>query len=506
MATTKKKASATMETVDGTKSIPIAEVLHENPNLPAIISPEEKAKKEIARYEVARKWIAGKKKELDLLKTKDTKDKGVLSAVKTLWQEVRGKRLAVAEKHKEIKADYLVITRAVDGEKNELTKLLEEVEEPAKEILEADEKAKQAERERIELEEQQKLQGRIAELLANGMAFNGSYYAIGETISMDVVALKGMTDEGYTVFLTRVKNENQILIDAKAKKEADEQAERDRMEQQRKDQEEAAKKLQQQQEEIQRQQEELKKQQEEIVKQRTQSRASALEGLGMSYNYGGFCWNYGTFDHGRVTITKDFVETAAGADWEEQYLNMRLLIKELNEKQAATDKQRDELKKAQEEQRQADEKATALKAERAKGRIEVLKSVYGMQLEKNQYCRRFKHYDKMGVFVLLSSINDFDDTEWADLITKTHAAFVQMANDEQAETERLQKEAEAARTAALSDVQRLREFISTFSADNGEPEPEIENEELRRAYESFTEAIATAVDTLAETLDRYEAQ
>jgi hypothetical protein len=206
--TPKKKPSAQLIEGDKTSNLPIEEMPNNLPvpaKAPVELSADEKAAREVQRFDVARAWIAEKKEAYSGLKISGVDDKEGTKAVHAAWQEIRAKRLAVSKTHTAIKADYLTITRAIDKEKNDLTDLLEEIENPLKAEMDRIETIKEEEKKKVEREKAQKLQGRVNELLNTGMAFNGSYYAIGASISMDVVTLQNMSDADYTTFLGRVQ-------------------------------------------------------------------------------------------------------------------------------------------------------------------------------------------------------------------------------------------------------------------------------------------------------------
>ncbi len=267
MATTKKAVTHKAVVIEA-EIIPDAQDVKQE-NLPAVLTPEQKAKQEVARYDIARKWIATKKKEYLALKINGPDDKENYKIVEKAWQEIRGKRLQVAKTHKTIKEDYLIITRAVDGEKNELTELLQEIETPLNAELERIDNIKKEEAERVEREAQEKLQGRVATLLENGMAFTGSYYTIGETVSMDVVTLKGLKDEEFSKLLETVQTAKKVIDDAAAEVERKAQEERDALQKQKDDQETERLRLQNLADELKKQQDEmdlLKKQAKETLK------------------------------------------------------------------------------------------------------------------------------------------------------------------------------------------------------------------------------------------------
>lgn len=195
-----------------------------------ILSAEQKAEQEIARFDVNREKILEVKEKFKDLTIAGVDDTTGYKAVEKAWQGLRNMRLAVEKKHKEVKADYLTITKAIDGHKNELVELIQEDggEKHFGQMLEDIDKQKEELKNKKEREDQERLQGRVNELLANGMAFNGSFYAIGDAITMDVVSIKNMDDSAYNGLLSRVKELNAAMVAEKEKKEREAEAEKAR--------------------------------------------------------------------------------------------------------------------------------------------------------------------------------------------------------------------------------------------------------------------------------------
>jgi hypothetical protein len=505
MAKAFKKAAATMETSMGTVNLPIEEVKDKaGPELPppAVLSPEQKAKQEIARFDIARTWIAEKKKAYLKLKIKGAEDKDGYKVVHAAWQVIRNKRLAVAKKKDEIKADYLIITRAVDKENNELTALLKEIEEPLGAELDRIDNLQKEEDARKEREAQERLQARVVELIANGMKFTGSYYGIGETISMDVVTLKALTDEDYKKFFERVAQENKLLLQEAENKRIADEKEKERLQQQKEEQEKERLRLEEQKKEMERQQQELENQKKEILKQRTQSRAVQLEGLGMQYKYNLFAWVYEAPDHGRVTFPKDWAETLGPQDWEMWMVTGTKEIEELKEKQAATDKQRAELKAAEEKKLQAQAEAKKLKEQRFDNRCQLLRVTFQMEAQAKFFSRQFK-FDLEPLAISKAVIMDADDEQWAkDFAAAQESYKGQIAKESELQDAAIKKQEET-RKAALSDAQRVREWVTAWIAA-GEKKPTIENPEIFRAWQKFDEGVADLAADMLDGMDMYE--
>lgn len=498
----KQKPSAQLIDGDKTKDLPVEEM----PNLPVQVAPpapitaEQKATQEVQRFDIARSWIAEKKEAYAGLTIAGIDDKEGFKTVHAAWQEVRAKRLAVANKHEEIKADYLVITRAIDREKNELTNLLKEVENPLKEELDRIEAIKEEEKKKAEREKAEKLQGRVNELLTNGMGFNGSYYAIGATISMDVVTLQNMSDADYATFLGRVQQENNALIEAKEAKEKKEREDREALEEQKRQQEETQRKLDEQKRQQEEQQKQLEQQKQEAKDARTKARGYILEALGMIFTYSNNSWTFKTVDCGNVVIFRTAVETLEGEEWENELKSVTDLISLAKTEQSKKDEQKAQAKKEADEQAEKARQEAEAQRQRIVTRKTEIAALCGMVRQPDgSYMRR---YDFKGIAPLLitqSQLENYTPEAWAaeiESLKQGHANALKL-EDEARHLEKVT--AEQARVAMLSDVEKVREYMSKFSAA-APVRPEIKNATVLEAVNAFDRVVAGALEDLALVL------
>jgi hypothetical protein len=425
-----------------------------------VLTAEQKAEQEIKRFEIARAWISDRKEQYKGLKIASLEDKEGYRAVEKAWQEIRNKRLLVQKKHTEIKADYLVITRAIDGEKNELVRLLTEVETPLATELDRIENEKREIEQAKERAAQEKLQGRVAELIANGMAFNGKFYAIGETISMDVVTLKDFEDADYDQLLSRVKAENERIENAKAEAKRIEDEEKQRVEDQRLENERQAIALREGQEKL--------ANAEKVAKElRIKMRSKLLQSMGMVYDYVGTRWHFTTPDCGHIEIGLSVVETGEDEDFNTASDVAETQIAKLKQSQAEKDEEK-RLAKAKEDERQ----------QVIGERIMQLQHRFGMQLtaDKSLYYRESGYKDVNSIALSVARVNDSDGEKWAEILADLGAKYTIFTQQETAAIEAEKQQKETERQAALSDVQKAREWlekillnlqtIPQFSADN----------------------------------------
>ena len=498
---TKQKPSAQLIEGDKATDLSVEEMPATQLPPPAVIKPQDKAKQEVARFDIARSWIAEKKAAYTDLSIEGVEDKEGQKKVKEAWQEVRNKRLEVAKKHTEIKADYLEITQAIDKEKRELTQLLEEVENPLKEKLDKIEAIKEEEKKKEEREKAQKLQGRVNELLGTGMAFNGSYYAIGATISMDVVTLQNMNDADYGTFLGRVAQENAAIIKAKELKEKKEREEREALEAQKLQQEETQRKLDEQKRQQEEQQAAIERQKKDFIEARTKARGYHLEDLGMFYNFGTHVWEFKTVDCGNTIIHKAKVEANEGQDWETELSNVTEEVKKLKAAQAAKDEEKAQAEKERKEKADKVAKEAEEQRQRILTRKTEISLLYGMKPWFDETFKRIYDYEEIAPLVITQSqIENYTPEAWAaelESLKDGHANAMKL----QADAKALEEAAtEAARVAALSDRDRVNEYLRNFTEARGK-RPHITDKRIKKAWDAFDKVIASAVDDLTLVLD-----
>lgn len=215
---------------------------------------DQQIKSELKKYNLADAKIAELKKRYSGLKVRDLKDKEGFVAVKSALSEIVSFRTGIDKKRLALTADYRKITDSINGEAKRLVALLQEVEAPLREEKDRVEALLKEEKERKAREIQERLDARVNQLQESGMTFNGQYYVCGDTISMDINTIRDMKDTDFEFLNAKV-----IMEAERIRKEREE-------EEKRKAEEEAERKRQQ--EELERQQAELRKQQEEMEAQR----------------------------------------------------------------------------------------------------------------------------------------------------------------------------------------------------------------------------------------------
>lgn len=447
---TAAKAKTTILEPSQHEMVPISS--HEEVAAPE--TPEEQGKKEIQKFNVARSWIADlKEKWLVVPKISGIDDKDGIKAVTEFWQAARNKRLAVEKKHKEIKGDYVVISRMIDGEKNDLSGLLREIEDPAGAELDRIADLKKEADLAEERAAQQKLQGRVAELLENGMAFSGSYYTIGENVAMDVVTLKGMPDAEYNSLLNRVKIVNRDILEEKRIANEKEAARLQGIEDQRKENERIAEQNRQQQEKINLQ---LK----QLADMRKKSRAGMLSGLGMTFNYNRKEFQFVTAT-GHAGMTEKFVEDAEDEAFTETFASLETNIKLL--KDLAFEKAEED--RIKEVNRLAAEKEKNLKDSRFNERSMELFKLFRMTKNQNRHeIISTLGGNLEGVTVFNETIYGQDDKTWANTLNELKKQYKKFVAGQEKAQALIDQQKETKRLAKMGDGELIEDMLGRICA------------------------------------------
>lgn len=200
---------------------PVEEV---NENLIAIVSEENFALIFNGKVDAR---IAEVEKELKSILRKEVSDKKAYQDLKDLKNKVIVKmRTATVAKSKEMTEGYKKnIAKIKEVENSIIERVTKKLESKADERIEAYEKLIREEQERSEREAKEKLDIRVSELIANGIVFNGTWYAIGQ-IQVGIQMIQEMDDTAYADLLSKVTAQNQANIAEQKRK--DEEAEKER--------------------------------------------------------------------------------------------------------------------------------------------------------------------------------------------------------------------------------------------------------------------------------------
>lgn len=267
---TKKKdqapaADEQLAATPGTELVPVENI----PTADDYINNAIKDLRKVEGQELIDAQIESLKKQYLELKVTDLNDRPAYIAAADGAKIVKKLRTGVENKRKELNEFPLRFQREVNAEAKRITEALTPIETHLKEQVEkfeqAEEAAKRAEQDR-----------RHKELLANGWAYNGTFYVCGP-ITMTIDQVMKLEDKSWEKAIQHGKDEI-----------ARKQAEQDRLEQQRKDAEAAAEK-------IRIEQEQLRNEQEQLRRERLEARAELLEAAGYVKPEGGVAFIHTEF-------------------------------------------------------------------------------------------------------------------------------------------------------------------------------------------------------------------
>lgn len=444
--------------------------------LPERISSEATIKKEIEKFDVAKAWIDEKKSAFSLLKIDGLDDKVGEKAVHLLWQQVRDKRILVEKTRKERKDYFIKVGKGIDAYAKELTEALLEIEEPAKKLLEEQEFKREEKRMKAEREALERLHNRVSELQGAGMEFNGSFYCIGNTITVDVVTLKTLPDGPYLDLLEKVRAEAEVIRLAKAKAEEEAAAAAAAQEAQRIANEEEAKRLAAE-------NERLAAERLALQKERTEARAMALEGLGFKFVFSSKEWVYAT-DDATCAVPESTVTEFDATAWKATFENLQKNVFELAAAQKAKD---------------AETQALRLKAEQQKEIINqrkiLLIDYYKMTAGVHVFIRRGSE-NVQGYSVSMMEIETDNPAAWEETLKELDAAKQRFSDQQEAEEKRITAENERLRQMALGDQGRAREYVLKFRELLRMP-PTMESKEFIHLLNNFTGVIERGLEDFA---------
>lgn len=180
---------------------------------------ESRVEFEIKKFNIADARIAELKEQFKGLEIKGVDDKEGIKAVTEAAKVMRTLRTGVDAKHKELKAFYLNTGRGIDAEKNRIQELIAEVEEPLKAKKDAIDAEIQRIKDEEEAREQKRIEDRVDALKAAGIEFDGTFYSIGESVSVDLLTIKDLDNEAFEKLKSMVQAENEKI---QAKKRIDE--------------------------------------------------------------------------------------------------------------------------------------------------------------------------------------------------------------------------------------------------------------------------------------------
>lgn len=181
-----------------------------------VIRVEKEAETGIATFDANKAKIAewkGKYAHLKFTSLDDTENNNLIEEG---WRTARTTRLALEKREDFLKAPFIAASKKIGGVAGEYYVLLAEIENPLKEQREKLKAAKEEEKNRAAIEAEKEAARRVEVLKEAGLKFDGQFYYIGETISMDYGSIKAMTPEVFEKFVATVQAEKKRLDELEA--------------------------------------------------------------------------------------------------------------------------------------------------------------------------------------------------------------------------------------------------------------------------------------------------
>jgi hypothetical protein len=221
----------------------------------------------------------------------------------------------------------------------------------------------------------------------------------------------------------------------------------------------------------------------------------------MTYSFSAHTWYFETADCGGCVITLNDVETHEEAAWDAQYDEISEKIKVLKSNQALTDKEKAEAIEAGRIKEDNDRAAAEAKRALIANRKADLMAYLGMKEQADgSFKRTFGFEEITPLLMTQSQIESYEPEAW----TNELKSLQDYKDDAFKMQERLQKEknaeVEAARVAALSDRDRVNEYLRTFAEATGR-RPQVTDKRIKKAWDAFDKVVAGAVEDLTLVLD-----
>jgi hypothetical protein len=423
--------------------------------------------REIKKFGIADAGIEELKKKYGELTIVDTNDKAGYDTVKKAWGEVRTVRTALEKKGLDIRNTYNKITKAVKGEEDRLIALVKPLEEDLQKKYRKVDEELEAEKQRKLKEEEDRLNGRIDELLAAGVNFKDGYYGIGGTIAIDVASLRAMDEFQYRKLMVAVENKAaEIKAEearlAEEKRLADEKFAADQQ------------KLKDEQDKLDREKAQLDEDRKEVARMKLESRLDRLQGVGLTLSVPGDRVVYDN-GYGNHTLMIEDIMAADAAAFEALVATARTNVTEYKRKQ-----------EQHEEELAKERKALAEKKDRASHLMADAGMTYLYQTETFT----FKN-DIADLKHPMEKLVQLDDEELQGLAAEL-ADVIREAKKEQAALDHANKQAaEKLRRSMLGDSVNFAEYINELLKV---PMPEMKSE----VYQAKINSFFTRLDALAK--------
>lgn len=172
---------------------------------------ENRVEFEIQKFNIVDAELAELKKKFKNLKIAGVDDKKGIKAVNEAISIVRGLRTSVETKRTDLKSFYFETGKGIDAEAKRIQSLIADIEEPLKAKKTAIEDEKKRQEEEKARMEQERVDGRVEALKTAGIVFDGTFYSIGENVSVDLATIETMEDDAFEKLCSVVAGEKEKI-------------------------------------------------------------------------------------------------------------------------------------------------------------------------------------------------------------------------------------------------------------------------------------------------------
>lgn len=442
---------------------------------------ESQIKKETAKIDITRQAVVGMVKKYGALTLKPIADKKQYEEVDAARKFVKGKAVAVENKRKAINETYHKITKAINTYAGELSQPLRALEDKLEEHCKVWEDEQAAEALRQQQADEEALNARITALEAAGIIFTGKYYGIGDSIALDIVTIKGFDQEQFDILLKNVAAE---------KAKIDEKAERQRLEDERlaQEQEDERNRLAEQKTAQEKKEKDLADQQDrlnnmmaEAKQTQIANRQSTLIGYGFTHNPTEKHFAYQHFNGTDAAIVLDTdIENLTGDEW------AVWLDKSVKYRNKISD------------ENQAEQKRLQAATDRRNERVAELKALGFVEISGGYRYRN--EITEVNTDIVTHDIEAHTVKQWEQglkiiksILEDGNKKAVKILADRE-------KQAEAERKKALSDFQKIQEYIQSLQVTRKES-PQIQNNDLKLLLADFETQIGKSIGFFEDTAE-----
>jgi len=467
------------QAIEKAKPIPVTVSEHVFHSETAIEISKRNAESDIRGFEFNEKLkanIAARKTVYMALAISGLTDKENLKLVKAAKSEIRTARTTLEKDKKAAKAWYLQQGKIIDDYAKECADLIEPIESHLDAEIDKFEKWQKEEEERKEREANAECDRRIKVLNEAGMVFNGSYYAVGENMSMDISTIRNMPLPDFDVLVEKVKLEKERMEVAAETERKRKELEEMEAQRQREEYEAGQRKLKEEQEKMENEKKQLEQERENMRKAKISMREAMCKNIGMVFSSSlpGYIFRN---DFEEVHVTKEnieglndeaFTELVGVSSSRIQSAKTRADEKEKNDRMQKEKEEADRAERLRKEHETYMERSSQLIG-------------LGMTHAGELFIRKNEFNDK--AFITVEVVKATSDDLWGGTLD----AIAQKVSEVNSLTDTKRKAIADEKEALKPEVQRAWEY---FQKVNEIAVPDFENEQIKKVVKNFAEIVA----------------